>query len=100
MRFDVHKPPRASAASYVVEVQSDFVSELPTRMVIPLISVEKYRSPMKDFHPVFDLAGQSYVLLTHELGSVQKKFLQRPVDSLAAHRDEITRALDLLFTGF
>jgi len=100
MRFDVYKPPQPSRASFLVEVQSDFVSDLPTRMVIPLVLRENYRSPVKKLHPIFEIAGQLHVLLTHDVGSVQKKQLQRSVSSLMMYRDEITRALDLLFTGF
>jgi toxin CcdB len=100
MRFDVYTPPRPSRAAFLVEVQSDFVSDLPTKMVIPLVLRENYRSPIKELHPILEIAGQLHVLLTHEVGSVQKKQLQRPVGSLMAYRDEITRALDLLFTGF
>jgi hypothetical protein len=40
------------------------------------------------------------VLMTQELASIQKRYLQRPIASLADHRDDITRALDMLFTGF
>jgi toxin CcdB len=99
MRFDIYRPP-AGGAAYLVDVQSDFLEHLPTRIVIPLRSVDQYRSPIKDVHPAFDIEGGHFLLMTHELASIQKRLLQQPVASLAEHRDEITRALDILLTGF
>ncbi len=39
-------------------------------------------------------------MMTQDLASVPKRLLRRKVTSLAEHREKITRALDLLFTGF
>jgi toxin CcdB len=100
MRFDLFLLPPGGSPGYMVDVQSDFLSDLPSRMMIPLIAASKYKSPIKDLHPVFEIDGAAFVLLTHELASIQKRQLQRPIASLSAHRDAITRALDILFTGF
>ena len=100
MRFDVYKLPAGGTAGYIVDVQSDLLFELATRMVIPLLPEAKHRSVMKDLHPVFEITGARFVLVTHELASIPKRQLQRPIGSLAAYGEEITRALDILFTGF
>jgi toxin CcdB len=99
MRFDAYRLLTGEAV-YVVDVQSDFLEHLPTRIVIPLRSVDQYRSPIKDVHPAFDIEGGRFLLMTHQLASVPKRLLQHPVASLAQHRDQITRAMDILLTGF
>jgi toxin CcdB len=100
MRFDVYELPAGGAAGYIVDVQSDFLAEMKTRMVIPLLPEERHGRLLKDLHPVFEIGGERLVLVTHELASIQKRQLKHPVTTLAQHRDEITHALDILFTGF
>jgi toxin CcdB len=100
MRFDVHKMPPGGAPGFLVDVQSDLLSDLPTRMVIPLLSEPRFRIAVKELNPRFEVLGDPFILVTQELASIQKRLLLRPVASLSAHWDEITRALDLLFTGF
>jgi toxin CcdB len=99
MRFDVYPLP-SGGAGYIVDVQSDFLEHLPTRVVVPLISAGTFKTPIREVHPVFEIANARFVLMTHELASIRKLQLHRPVASLAAYREQITRALDILFTGF
>jgi len=100
MRFDVYELPAGGAAGYLVDVQSDFLAEMKTRMVIPLLLQASHARFLKDLHPVFEIAGERFVLVTHELASIPKRELKHPIASLEKHRDEITRAMDILFTGF
>jgi toxin CcdB len=99
MRFDVYKLARG-AIPYVVDVQSDFMSALESRMVIPVLPAGKVKKRVPDLQPVVEIAGTPHVLMTYEMSSVLRKELGRSFMSLIAYRDEITRALDLLFTGF
>jgi toxin CcdB len=69
-------------------------------MVIPALPVRKHGPLINALHPVFQILGADLVLVMHELASVPKKLLLRPVASLSSHRDGITRALDILLTGF
>jgi len=100
MRFDVYALPAGGKPGYMVDVQADLISDLPTRMVIPLFSDVRLPKVFRDLNPRFDINGESVVLMTQELASIQKRQLKHPVTSLTEHRDEITRALDILFTGF
>jgi toxin CcdB len=88
------------ATPYVVDVQSDFLAHLESRLVIPILMQVKVQERIEGLHLVVDIAGDLHVLVTHQLTSILKRDLERPVASLAAHHDEITRALDILFTGF
>jgi toxin CcdB len=100
MRFDVYRLPPGEPAGFMVDVQSDFLSDLPTRMVIPLLREPKLASIFRDLNPEFEIMGSRCVLMTQELASIPKRQLANPVTSLSPRQDEITRALDLLFTGF
>lgn len=50
--------------------------------------------------PIFEIAGQRYVMLTPQLAGIAKRQLGEPVAELTACRDEIIAALDWLLTGF
>ena len=99
MRFDVYRLPMA-ARGFVVDVQADLLSNLATRMVIPLLPEADHRAQFADLHPIFEIHGERHILVTHELASLQKRQMQKPVASLVEKRDQITRALDILLTGF
>jgi toxin CcdB len=99
MRFDVFTLPNG-VTPYVVDVQSDFISRVASRVVIPIIPETKLRERIKDLHPIVEINGERCVLVTHQITSILQRNLRRPIASLIGYRDEITRALDLLFTGF
>ncbi len=95
-RFDVFLPRRGML---LMDVQADRMREISTRIVVPLIRVEN--GHVHDgYSPVFEIAGVARAMATHLLFSTQARRLGAPLGNLAQHRDDITRALDLLFTGF
>ena len=49
---------------------------------------------------VFDIDGVPHVMLTQAIASVPARELRRSIASLDQQRDQITRALDVLFLGF
>ncbi len=99
MRFDIHAMARGNTP-YVMDVQSEFTAHLETRMVIPIMPEGKVPNRIAALHPVFDVLGVPHVLVTHMMTSMVRRDLGRVIESLAEKRDEVTRALDLLFTGF
>jgi len=100
MRFDVYKMPKGGKPGYLLDVQADLVEELKTRIVVPLYTDARLPVIFRDLNPWFDVLGERVVMMTQELASIEKRHLRRPVASIAQCREEITRALDLLFTGF
>ena len=97
-RFDVY--PVAASNGYVVDVQADLLSHLSTRIAVPLLPESKAPKPITELNPVFDIAGEPHVLVTQALASVPKRELKRAAWSLAQHQEQVTRALDLLLTGY
>lgn len=103
-RFDVYANPgeHARTTPYVLDVQSDLLDGLDTRMVIPLRSMAhfaKVRLPTR-LIPVLTIEGQEFLLETPKMGAVPQRILRSPVTSLTDEQAQITAALDFLFQGY
>src|ERR1700741_4126298 len=99
-RFDVYKNPGKSSASvpYLLDVQSDSVSGLPTRLVIPLRARSSLAQALPpDLCPIFTIEGQEYFLATAELGAVPVKLLKSKIGNVHDRIFEIVSALDRIF---
>jgi len=97
-RYDVYKVERG--AGYLLDVQSDLLGELGTRIVVPLLPRQSAPEPAKRLNPVFAKGGEHYVMATQFLATLPVSVLKRPEANLAAHYDDITNALDMVFHGF
>jgi toxin CcdB len=97
-RFDLYAG-LGAGKGYVVDVQADLLEQLATRVVIPLVP-RGTSMVVRDLNPVARIDGRDYVVMTQELAAVARSLLRRKVGSLADRRDEISRALDVLLTGF
>jgi len=97
-RFDVFK--NEDAAGYLLDVQSDLLSDLNTRVVVPLLSQSFAPFPAQRLNPVFRIEGQELVMATQYMAAVPAGELRSGVGSLAEKQDEISTALDMLFLGF
>lgn len=103
-RFDVYANPgsHAAATPYLLDVQSDLLDGLGSRMVIPLRRLAcfpKVKLPAR-LSPVITVDGQDFLLETPKMGAVPQRILKIPVASLAHEQTRITAALDFLFQGF
>lgn len=100
-RFDVYRP-TGRPATLAVDVQSDVLSELDSRVLIPLRPLDA--SAQESAHrlvPVLEIDGGDYLLVTTDIAMVPCRFLGQPVGNIEAeHRDTITAAMDFLFQGF
>jgi toxin CcdB len=103
-RFDVYPNPGAHGKTtpYLVDVQSDLLDGLDSRMVIPLRSLEhfaKVKLPTL-LMPVVQIDGKDYILETPKMGAVPHRVLKNAVATLSDKQDLITGALDFLFQGY
>ncbi|MCP5322331.1 MAG: CcdB family protein [Pseudomonadales bacterium] len=102
-QFSVHKnanPDTKSTVPYLLNVQSDLIEDLATRVVAPLYSVAAMKGKiLETLTPVFEIEGKQYVMVTPQLAGVPKKMLGAKAIDLSSKRDEIIAALDLLITG-
>ena len=103
-RFDVYPNPGAHASTtpYLLDVQSNLLDGLDSRMVVPLRSLEhfaKVKLPTQ-LTPVIHINGKDYLLETPKMGAVPNRILKGSVASLSDQQDPITGALDFLFQGY
>ncbi|MEM6941942.1 MAG: CcdB family protein [Pseudomonadota bacterium] len=97
-QFDVYDMP--SNGTRVVDIQSDLLDPLTTRVVVPLLPLGSSITPAKRLNPVLDLQGERFVFAVQFLAAVQRSDLGEPISSVASYQDQITQALDMLYQGF
>lgn len=99
-QFDVHTYPGGGLeVPYLLDVQSDFLSRMRARVVVPLVPMEVYGKPIRHLNPVFEIRGEPHVMATLDLGAIPLKDLGPAMQSLSSNRDEIVRALDTIVQG-
>ena len=84
----------------VLDIQSDLLDGLNTRMVVPLLDVQEAPKPITYLNPQFVILDRKVSMATQFLASVPQTHLKRPIANLSRHHDQIVRAIDLLFHGF
>lgn len=104
-RFDIYPNPgqtKKSDVPYLLDVQCDLLSNLDTRIVVPMRRVDRFPTVAlpQNLLPVFDIEGLACIMETPKLAAVPTKILKSPVASLSNHHDAVTTALDFLFQGF
>jgi len=102
-QFDVYRNAHAATRAripYLLDVQTDLLEALATRVVVPLCKPEVLSGkPAERLNPAFEIEGRKLFLLTPELAGVSRKALGERIASLAGERRAIIEALDLVFTG-
>lgn len=96
-RFCVH---RLSDGAYVLDCQSDLLDHLTTRFAVPLVPLDDVGTPMARLNPQFEVDGQRLVMMTQFSGAVPARSLGNIVLSLRDQDYDISKALDMLLTGF
>ncbi len=97
-RFGVYRNPERSG--YLLDLQAELLDHLATRVVAPLLPLDRAPKAAATLNPIFEIEGESAVMVTQAMAAVPARLLKDRVSSLAARRDEITAAVDLLFEGF
>ena len=101
-QFDIHanaNPRTRAAVPYLLDVQSDLLAPLATRVVIPLLPVESSTQPIEKLNPVIEHDGLKLMLSTAEMAGVPLSALGERTASLAGDRDQIIAAVDFLVCG-
>jgi toxin CcdB len=102
-QFDVYKntnPTTKSSYPYLVEIQSDLLSDLQTTVVIPLIEKKTYTgSQLRNLHPIFEISGKQYLAMTTLVAGIDRRTLGGNITSLSNSRDVIISSIDFMITG-
>ena len=98
-QFDVYDNPNPRARQwlpYVVDVQSNLLSDLRTRLVMPLArSAGEGPSSARRVAPVFVVADERLVLQAQLTAHLDARLLNKPRASLAGHLGEVRDALGM-----
>lgn len=86
---------------YFIDIQSDFLSHLSTRLVIPLARKQPTNSQVKVLSPVLTIDHVDYVIMTSLLTTTDVKNLSsdNPIMDARHLRDELIAAIDFLILG-
>jgi toxin CcdB len=100
-QFDVYRNPNSGTAAafpYLLDLQSDLLSRLRSRVIAPLEPLTA--DPiMRRLNPIFVVEARRVVMVTADLTSVNREILRDRVASLEDHRHDIINAIDVLWAG-
>jgi len=103
MQFDVFENPSPRLRDvypYVVDIQSDLLSALATRMVVPLaITALAAKDLPRRLCPTFTVSGQSLMLVPFEAAPLDKRLLKTHVTSLWTQSNDIIAGMDAVLSG-
>ena len=102
-QWDVYANPSPRAREelpFLVDVQSNLLSGLRTRFVVPCAPAEGQleRLPRR-MSPEFDIGGRRVLLVPHEAGPMDAALLHKPVASLRAQSHLVIDAFDAVIGG-
>ena len=85
---------------YVVDVQSDLLSSLATRMVVPLAITTLAASDLpRRLCPLITVNDRALMLVPFEAAPLDKRLLRTKVTSVRAASDQIIAAMDSVLSG-
>lgn len=94
-QFDVF---RLKTGQLVVDLQTDLIGIEASRVVAPLREAGRYAA-FPGLTPTVEVEGATWIVRIQELAAVPGGELHHKVTSLAAERDALKRALDILIDG-
>lgn len=98
-QFDVYES-ASKYAPFLVDVQSDILSELKTRVVIPLIP-KRHNHVLSRLHPLIIIDDHEYVFRTAEMTSIKSEILKKRIVNIEDdYRSDIIAAMDFLMLGY
>ncbi len=103
MQFDVFENPSPRMREvypYVVDVQSDLLSSLATRMVVPLaLTTLAAKALPRRLCPVLTVNDKSLMLVPFEAAPLDKRWLRIEITSVRDRSHEIISAMDSVLSG-
>ena len=103
MQFDVYDNPSPRMRDiypYVVDVQSDLLSSLATRMVVPLaITTLPAKDLPRRLCPTFTVGGKPLMLVPFEAAPLDKRLLKGGITSLRYQASDVIAAMDAVLSG-
>ena len=102
-QFDIYKNTNRSTKTlypYLLDIQSDLLSDLHTTIVIPLTPpTGSLASPLNGLHPTIEIEGDPYLAITTLIAGIDRRSLGKRISSIKEARDKIISSIDLMITG-
>lgn len=103
MQFDIYENPSPRMRDvypFVVDVQSNLLSALPTRMVAPLAvtSLSAIDLPQR-LCPIITVNNRPFMLVPFEAAPLDKRFLKGEIACVLERSYEIIAAMDAVLSG-
>jgi toxin CcdB len=103
MQYDVYpnpSPRMRDSYPFVVDIQSDLLKALATRMVVPLaVTNLPVVSLPRRLCPVFVVQGQNLMLVPFEAAPLDKRHLKAKVCAVREYAHDIVAAMDAVMSG-
>ncbi len=99
-RFQVYKIKKGRNALLVVDVQADIFSHFESRIVIPLLKQSEMPKALIRLHPVLNVNGVPYILMTTDMASISPAVLGEAIGTVKDQHHAITDAIDFLLQGY
>ena len=103
-QFDVYHNTNAATRGrtpYILDLQSDVMSVLPTRLVCPIrLRSALGTDPIERIHLLVTVENEECVVFLSELTAVPAGIIGGRLSSLQRFRQDIVAGIDLLITGF
>ncbi len=101
-QFDVYENPNPASQKtipFLLDVQTDLLDNLATRVVVPLVASAAIPKPGRHLNPAFSIGETGVIMSTAEIAGVSIKSLGKRVCSIKEYRDKIVAAIDFMITG-
>ncbi|MCH4563994.1 CcdB family protein [Halomonas sp. EGI 63088] len=102
-QFCVYKnknPASRKQYPYLLDIQSDLLSELRTTVVVPLCSPSLAGGmQITQLNPSLDINGECFIAMTQELACIDRQRLGVMVCDLHHYREKIIAAVDFMISG-
>ena len=103
MQFDVYANPSPRMSDIypcVMDVQSNLLSNLATRMVIPLCKSNISANELqKRLCPTLTVNNATLMLVPFEAAPLDKRMLKQPITNLSEYSSTIIAAMDAVISG-
>jgi toxin CcdB len=93
-------PASRSRFPLLLDIQSDLLEPLDTRVVVPLTPAASGRTrSMRTLAPILGFEGKKYLMLTPQVAGIPVRELGPVAGDLVSDRDTIVAAVDFLLAG-
>lgn len=87
---------RLQDGGLVLDCQNDLLDDIGTRFVLPLMPPDYAPPAQRQLNPAVRIEGEELLVVTQLAMAIRTGELRQRVTSLAAHRDAIVHAIDVL----